>query len=273
MSGYAQADAINKFRLSVDRAFQASTAYNEAGKAFKSRLDAIDKDALLKISKIYNSRPQLLKLFNDKKGEAFPRDFVSANILNEHSGSYAVYQVFWYFFMVVVVFGLLYFIFLVLRPLPPFAAGSDLLSEQARNFFQTGGRVTPQLAKAAAVTVAALGIGTAVAGGLPSGRTPRSPVNDGDEVARVQEPSTPSSQRLSGNGTGRQNTGNQPDIEVTTPVVTPSHTTVSYPYPVYLPSSTDSTRIDGLVRQMARLTNQLNDKAAQTDVNRDLEGG
>lgn len=90
-------------------------------------------------------------------------------VLDENRGEYALYQAVFVTCVAILVFGLLYPIYLLLRLLPPFAASLDPLTDQAKQIL-SGRRdlrgaalATPAIAKTMALSVAAVGIGTAVA--------------------------------------------------------------------------------------------------------------
>ena len=85
-----------------------------------------------------------------------------ARVLDEKNGSHVIFNILWLTCMVLLVFGILFVILLLLRPLPPFACGVEALTEQTKSLLARPS-ATPELARTVTVTLAALGIGTAVA--------------------------------------------------------------------------------------------------------------
>jgi len=94
-----------------------------------------------------------------------------SRILDDKRGEYAIYQAGYLTCIVLLVFGLLYPIYLLLRLLPPFAASLDPLADQAKAIISGRTSVgsagaslaSSGIAKSLALSVAAVGIGTAVA--------------------------------------------------------------------------------------------------------------
>jgi hypothetical protein len=110
--------------------------------------------------------------------------YLAARVLDDKRGEYAIYQAGYLTCVVLLVFGLLYPIYLLLRLLPPFAASLDPLADQAKAIISgrtAGGAVgslaAPGIAKTLALSVAAVGIGTAVA-----------VANNGSSPAKYQSP-------------------------------------------------------------------------------------
>lgn len=153
------------------KAFQ--TAYGAAKEDLQLKMSGVDKIAHNELKTVYSDfKPKLQTLIQDAKGKPqnespFWNTYNPSSVLNEKNGSHVIYQTIWLTFVIVLVFGVLYVILMLLRPLPPFAGGTEALTEQAKTFLSRrggggGGASTPELARTIAVTAAALGIGAAV---------------------------------------------------------------------------------------------------------------
>jgi hypothetical protein len=96
--------------------------------------------------------------------------YLAARVLDDKRGEYAIYQAGYLTCVVLLVFGLLYPIYLLLRLLPPFAASLDPLADQGKAIISgrtsasaAASLAAPGIVKTLALSVAAVGIGTAVA--------------------------------------------------------------------------------------------------------------
>jgi hypothetical protein len=86
-------------------------------------------------------------------------------ILDDKSGLYVIYQVFRMSCVVIIVFTLIAFVALLLRALL-LTDGVKVVTERATALIGGGGSAIPNIAKTAIVSVAALGVGTAVVAGV-----------------------------------------------------------------------------------------------------------
>jgi len=110
-------------------------------------------------------RPQLISRVNQIKKDRQVHSFAylfPGNVLDERNGSHVIFSIFWLTCMVILIFGVLFVILLLLRPFPPFAGGTEALSDQAKSFLSRRFGA-PEIAKTAIAATTALGIGTAVA--------------------------------------------------------------------------------------------------------------
>ncbi len=200
-------------------------------------------------------RPKLIARVEDEKKARQAKSFAflfPKDVLDDGNGIHVIFSIFWLTCMVILVFGVLYVILLLLRPVPPFASGSQALSERAKDFLARRS-ATPQLARTLIATTAALGIGSAVAvaGGM---NMPGSAGRTNLESAQVSYNTGDTSNRI-------VQTSKPPVINVTVPPTTP----VLVPYP-------DNSRIDGFARELGQfggnvdtLTQNLNTLKSQVD--------
>jgi hypothetical protein len=237
----------------------SETDHTRQSEAVKNKFAQINRVREARVRRVYDyMRPQLLAQIEEQKGKQPIRSFAyffPSNVLDEKNGIHVIYSIFWLTCMVMLIFGVLFLILLVLRPLPPFAGGAEALSDQARSFL-TKRSATPELAKTLIVTTAAIGIGTvvAVAGGMnmpTAGRiTAFDPqaqyqINLTREGVKPGEPPKPAPQ-------------GSPVINVTAyaPITYPTPMTISIP-------SSEGPRIDALAREFGTLGGQLH--ALKTD--------
>src|SRR5215213_4075791 len=192
-------------------------------------------------------RPKLLGKISAEKDSRQVKSFAflfPARVLDEKTGSHVIFSIFWLTCMVILVFGTIFIILQLLRPLPPFARGSEALSDQAK-FFLTRRSASPELARTLIATTAALGIGTAVAvaGGMNMPGTER----------RANAEMFKASQITAGvvNDSRQAPKPSQPQIiDNTAPI------TYLYPTKIYVPSS-EGARIDSLAQSFGQLDTSL----------------
>ena len=229
---------------------RSNTDYTEDSKFVKNQVAAIYQRTEDQVKTVYERlRPKLLAEVKREKDKQPIRSFAylfPSNVLDEKNGSHVIYSVFWLTCMVILVFGVLFVVLLLLRPLPPFAGGTEALSEQAKSLLtKRGASLTPELAKTIVVTTAALGIGTAVAvaGGVNMPTVRNADVDQYQAALRIME--TNRTHEPLGPPPGPQAT---PVVNVT--AVAP--VTYTSPMVVNVPSA-DGTRIDALARDMGRV--------------------
>ncbi|HEY0323922.1 MAG TPA: hypothetical protein VGC66_23445 [Pyrinomonadaceae bacterium] len=261
-----RAAQLNKLNASINELVPKVEAYNRAKAKIDKELQDLDDKTLSLMRSAYNSRPIIGKAVATAREKTFSRDPFSNVVLNERSGNYAIYQVVWYLFMIGLVFGLLYLIYALLKPLTPFAGGTDLLKDQTSSFFKPGQKITPELAKAAAVTVAALGIGTAVAVAGSTGGNRISRISNSDngdvDIQDSSKRTRPPIQDIGGIERGPATGAYQPTVQVTTPIVYPSPMTVQSYYP-----SSDGPMIASL---MSKIESLNRDKIGQRELTQQL---
>jgi len=138
---------------------------------FNNKIQAVDVDARNKIKLIYEKlNPELPSLvsnalFSQPREDGFRARFNPTGIYDEKSGSHVVYQTLWMTCAMVLVFGVLFGVFLILRLLPGVANGMEVLKGHAGDLFSHAGMAIPQAGKSLLVGVATLGVGAAVAVG------------------------------------------------------------------------------------------------------------
>lgn len=197
----------------------------------QNKLAAISNRKEARVRSVYQYlRPKLLAQVEIKKNESPLSSFAfffPANVLDDRNGIHVIYSIFWLTCMVILIFGVLFLILLVLRPLPPFAGGAEALSEQARTFLSKRS-ATPELAKTLIAATAAVGIGTAVA--VAGGTHNLTPGRSADlgTPAQYQQGSTDGKP---GDGSRRPQPQASPVINVTAyaPVAYPSPMTINIP--------------------------------------------
>jgi hypothetical protein len=125
--------------------------------------------------KAYETRDGLYSIFattfltkyikDRKKASPHPSTF-SEMVLDEKRGGYVVYQVFYLAGVAVLVFGILFPIYLLLRAMPPFSASVDPLTDRAKDLLSRQGvaatLTAPEIVKSVALSAAAIGLGAAV---------------------------------------------------------------------------------------------------------------
>ena len=224
--------------------------YTKQSGVVKKQFAEINLRREARVRSIYEYlRPKLLTQIEKEKGKQPIRSFAyffPASVLDERNGIHVIYSIFWLTCMVILVFGVLFLILLVLRPLPPFAGGTEALSEQARSFLSRRS-ATPELAKTLIVTTAALGIGTAVA--VASGMNMPTPGRDTTfEVQGSYDGRRTPEGEKPGGGPRKPEPQSSPVINVT--AVAP----ITYPNPmtINIPSS-EGPRIEALARDLGTL--------------------
>lgn len=129
------------------------TAIKAAEAAAAAKLSAVSRlksEALEEIKPVGNEKPPLYTFFEP--------------VLDERRSLYVVYQIFYVTLVVILVCGLVATIGLLLRRLF-FAGSADALNERAKELLTTrvAAGATPDIMRTVALSVAALGVGTAVA--------------------------------------------------------------------------------------------------------------
>ena len=157
--------------------------YQQRLNSLKKQGKQIEDDAQGQINAIREKlEPQLGNLIEASPGAPkVPKTndladwFHPRSLLDARSGSHVIYQTVQLALVMVLVLGVIFVLFLVLRFLPFFANGADQLREQASGFFhRTGGSVTPSIIKSTVVTASAFAIGAAVVvAGNKVGSTPQ----------------------------------------------------------------------------------------------------
>ena len=148
------------------------TATQEENTRFDQKVVEINGFAHINYGRVYStSFPQTLTDYVERQRLASlnQNDFAS-RILDDRRGEYAIYQAGYLTCIVLLVFGLLYPVYLLLRLLPPFAPSLVPLTDQAKAIISgrtaigsAGALAAPGIAKTLALSAAAVGIGTAVA--------------------------------------------------------------------------------------------------------------
>jgi len=226
-------------------AIHSSSVDDVRVKGIQSRITDIDYKAQEQIRVVYTGvKPKLPELLKGAvnappENNSLLAFFSPRSVLDEKSGIYVVYQTLWLACVMVLVFGLIFFLLTILRPLPFFAHGTDTLMDHAGELFKRS-EGAPQLAKSLAVTVAALGVGAAVAVAGSNAVGSKSRADNGDAGTFEQDAN-------SGRGrtgkTGRTGTAGLPgaagqssgggidvhEVRLLEPIVYPSPITVSGP--------------------------------------------
>lgn len=138
-------------------------------KFLKEEIAGVDREAQEQINAVYlKIKPNLGQLIEASPG-ALGKDnsllgsFNPRSVLNESSGIHVVYQTLRTTFVLVLVFGLIFFLILLFRPVPYFSSVTDQLMGHAGELFKRSDGAGAQVAKSVLVTASALGIGAAVA--------------------------------------------------------------------------------------------------------------
>ena len=139
-------------------------------KLLKKEISEIDDNAQKQIKVVYEKlAPALgdlvkvspgapdLPATNEFRGWFHPR-----TLLDTRTGAHVIYETVHLTLAMVLVLGVIFLLFLVLRFLPFFAGSTDQLTEQAKAFLQRSGGTMPPIAKSLVVTASALALGTAV---------------------------------------------------------------------------------------------------------------
>jgi hypothetical protein len=138
---------------------------------FNEQIQEFDADARKKIKFIYETlKPELPGLISNALNsqpseDGFLARFNPTGIYDEKSGSHVVYQTLWMTCAMVLVFGVLFAVFLILRLLPGVAEGTEVLKTHVGDLFSHAGMAIPQAGKSLLVGAATLGVGAAVAVG------------------------------------------------------------------------------------------------------------
>jgi hypothetical protein len=178
---------LQKWEAVMTKINDTDTKYQNELTRISKELGKLDETAQGKIRAIYTElKPELLAIKNDqpqrnantqlsfKQDSNFLKSFNYQSVLDENHGIHVIYQVARLTFVIVLVFGMISVVLAILRLFPSFASSSGALTEQARTFLVRQGGSSPDIARAAIVSVAALGIGAAaiVTSGAVSGRPP-----------------------------------------------------------------------------------------------------
>lgn len=135
---------------------------------FNKKKQEFEDDARDKIKFIHEKlKPELSDLisnalYSQPSGDGFLARFNPTGIYDEKSGSHVVYQTLWMTCAMVLVFGVLFALFLILRLLPGVADGMEILQKHAGDLFSRAGMAVPQAGKSLLVGAATLGVGAAV---------------------------------------------------------------------------------------------------------------
>lgn len=145
--------------------------YQQRLNSLKKQGKQIEDDAQAQINAIREKlEPQLGNVIEGSPGAPkLPKAnelvgwFHPRSLLDSKSGSHVIYQTVQLTLVMVLVLGVIFVLFLLLRFLPFFANGADQIREQASGFFhRTGGSATPSIIKSTVVTASAFAIGAAV---------------------------------------------------------------------------------------------------------------
>jgi hypothetical protein len=191
-------------------------------------------------------RPKLIARVDSEKGQRKVDSFAvlfPSKVLDEKNGIHVIFSIFWLTCMVILVFGVLFVILFLLRPLPPFAGGVEALSEQTKDLLARPS-ATPAVAKSVLFTVTALGIGTAVAvsGGM---NMPGSNKRSNLELVNSRYTNGP------GDQFGENSKPQRPQIiNVAAPPISPPSVTVNVP-------SSDNAKLDRLSQSFAQLDSNV----------------
>lgn len=228
--------------------------YELQDKGIKAELAKLNQQTEERVKSVYEDlRPQLLARLSNQPTRETVSSFAflfPSSVLDQNNGSHVIYKIFWLTCMVILVFGVLFIILLLLRPLPPFAGGAEALTEQAKSFLsKRGAAATPELARTVIVTTAALGVGTAVAvaGGMNMGSAREASFHQNVEDPRAYYQLAENNDRR----WPKPEFGPSPQIIVTAiaPVTNPAPTTV------HIHSS--DPRVDALVSKVEGVNTSL----------------
>jgi vacuolar-type H+-ATPase subunit H len=243
-----------------------------------------DHENQLEISEIaYRSmdilRSQFVPVFlsqyvRDRKKNSPHPSSVSESVLDEHRGGHVIYQVFYLTFIAVLVFGILFPIYLLLRALPPFASSIDPLTERAKDLLSRQGVAAtlpaPEILRTIALSAAAIGIGAVVV--IANNPVSQRKVSD-ESVAMI--PDNPYT-RPPGIPSTRPSPASSPSPEVTpTPTPSPSDGTPPFPMPtpiqLHQTFKLDDSRIARLVDGLSGLQENFNTFQRRVDTDLPLK--
>lgn len=184
---------------------------------FKDKLDGFARKNTANLYSVGTTR-ELSGYIADQRAAALSRDYFSARVLDDSRGEYALYQAVYITCVVILVFGLLYPFYLLLRLLPPFAVSLDPLTDQAKQIISgrrdvRGAAATlaaPAIAKTLALSVAAVGIGTTVAVANSGSNRQKEP----EQLAASESVSRPNPRRKEPNEEGSSSTTPADDARI-----------------------------------------------------------
>lgn len=138
--------------------------------------------------------PGFLTAYIKEQKEQSPHpSSLSEMVLDERRGGHVIYQIFYLALLGVLVFGVLAPIYFLLQALPPFAGSVEPLTERAKDLISSRRSLVttsaaPEIVKSIALSVAAVGIGTAVVIANNPVTNPKTP---SDEIAIAVDPDNP----------------------------------------------------------------------------------
>ena len=192
--------------------------------------------------------PRLISYVDDRRTHTPHPNVISEMVLDRGRSTHVIYQVIELTFIAILVFGLLFPIYLLLRALPPFASSVEPLGERAKGFLSRDGitsAAAPAIVKTAVLSIAAIGIGAAVViANNPAARekAAEDEVNVADGGSRFPPKGPPKSSPPPSDTPGPTTT---PSPEVGGP--TPNPTPVINVYPQFFPTvSTNGARLKAL---------------------------
>src|ERR1043165_6709479 len=177
----------------MTRIGESDAMYNAEQECINNELNDLDDIAQAKLKRVYlNLRPALaeIKSGNPVDKSAVPTDsqqpgssrqqahatplknYNFQSVLDDNNGIHVIYQVVRLILVVLLVFGIISVGLALLRLFPSYASSSEALTDKAKTFLSSNSDAAPSFARAAVISLAAIGIGTAVVvAGSPGGNS------------------------------------------------------------------------------------------------------